>query len=56
MEWLVYEWYEGGQSSAVETTEFDDLEEAKAYADRRANYMREQGLEYDVRIYQLTNY
>ena len=56
MQWLVYEWTEGGQSSRTEFREFDDLEEAKAYADRIAASYKRLGIEFDVRIYELTNY
>jgi len=56
MEWLVYEWTEAGMGSRTDFREFAELEDAKAYADRRARYYKVQGIEFDVRIYQLTNY
>lgn len=57
--WLVYEWYKQdglGGLSAEKYTEFDELYEAQEYADKQAKYFDEEGLEFDIRIYQLTNY
>lgn len=54
--WLVYEWHEWNRVAEEEYKEFDELSDAKEYADERAKFLRSQGFEFDIKIYQLTNY
>lgn len=54
--WLVYEWSEWNRCFDEKYREFDELEEAKEYADERSEYLGKHGFEFDIRIYQLTNY
>lgn len=54
--WLVYEWREWNRCIDEKYREFDELEDAKEYADERAEYLGKNGFEFDIRIYQLTNY
>ena len=43
-------------SSITEYKDFDELEEAIEYADQRAKELKEDGVEYDVSIYERTKY
>ena len=56
MDWLVYEWRMWNRVSEEEYTQFDELDDAKEYANSRAEWLKKEGYEYSISIYQLTNY
>lgn len=56
MEYLVKVWMYDGQVPFTEYHEFYDREEAKEYADYKADKLRASGCYYDVMIYESTNY
>ena len=55
MNWMVYDWWVD-DGVFYECHEFEELEDAKAYAGRRADVHRKNDEDFDVRIYELTNY
>ncbi len=56
MEWLVYEWRIRNRVSEEERTRFDELDDAKKYADGRMEWLKKEGYEYSISIYPMTNY
>ena len=56
MDYIVRVWMSGFGNESVNYFEIADKEEAVAYAEKRARQARESGYEFDVTIYEVTNY
>ena len=63
MDWLVRIWTHDGKEPKTECREFDDLNEAREFADKTFLEFEKQAmdhpliyLEYDVKVYKRTNY
>lgn len=51
-------WFKNGKDRKGHNDfwEFETVEDAKDFADYKADQLRKNGYEFDVRIYELTNY
>lgn len=56
MNYIVRVYLEGFGIKSTNYFEINDKEEAVAYADKRAKQAREDGYEFDISIYEITNY
>ncbi|MBQ6679511.1 MAG: hypothetical protein IJM76_05755 [Lachnospiraceae bacterium] len=56
MEYIVRVWLMKDRVPTTEYVEMDDLDDAQAYAARRVYEARKDGLEFDVIIYERTNF
>ena len=56
MNYLVRAWKSMNGKQHDDLYEFETLDEAKEFADWKADNLRKHGYEFDVRIYELTNY
>ena len=56
MNFLVKAWKMKDHQSKTDFWEFETLEEAKDFADWKAKQLKKYGYEFDVQIYELTNY
>lgn len=56
MNYIVKVWVLKDYSPVTEYIEKDELIEAQEYADKRAAEAKEAGFEFDVAIYELTNF
>ena len=57
MEFVVRVWtYNGHRPAVTKYYEFNDIDEAKAFADERVLKAKNGGYEFDIMIYEATNY
>ena len=56
MDYIVRVYLEGFGNKSVNYFEIGDKDEAVAYANKRAEWARQGGYEFDITIYEITNY
>ena len=56
MDYLVVAWKCKDGKAETHTWSFDELDEAKDFADWKTSNLKKRGYEYDVAIYERTNY